>query len=247
MYYNARWYDPSLGHFAQADALVPGGVQGYDRYAYVNNDPVRYTDPTGHSVDGCVGSGCKFVVADAITRQYKNVKIESVVKWNLADLDEIYAGLSKIMGKDGFNGSLKAFTKAFGAVTFVPVANGSIRGDPHYVAEADQRTGTISVTPNAITDSIIHEMGHLFSWAEKRKNEHVTSYGAMYSNIFDAGPGASKYARDTNSPGEDFADSFLAVIRDGPGTRSVDQPRIEVILSLIQSYTESIHTFSPGR
>ncbi len=26
MYYNARWYDPLLGRFAQADALVPGGA-----------------------------------------------------------------------------------------------------------------------------------------------------------------------------------------------------------------------------
>ena len=49
MYYNARWYDPSLGRFAQADSIVPGGVQGYDRYAYVNNNPIKYTDPTGHS------------------------------------------------------------------------------------------------------------------------------------------------------------------------------------------------------
>jgi RHS repeat-associated protein len=48
MFYNARWYDPALGRFAQADSIVPGGVQGLDRYAYVNNDPVRYTDPTGH-------------------------------------------------------------------------------------------------------------------------------------------------------------------------------------------------------
>jgi len=39
---------PSLGRFAQADAIVPGGAQGYDRYAYVNNDPVRYADPSGH-------------------------------------------------------------------------------------------------------------------------------------------------------------------------------------------------------
>ncbi len=39
---------PSSRRFAQADALVPGGVQGYDRYAYVNNNPVRYADPTGH-------------------------------------------------------------------------------------------------------------------------------------------------------------------------------------------------------
>jgi RHS repeat-associated protein len=48
MFYNARWYDPSLGRFAQADSIVPAGVQGYDRYAYVNNNPVKYTDPTGH-------------------------------------------------------------------------------------------------------------------------------------------------------------------------------------------------------
>jgi hypothetical protein len=28
---------------------VPGGVQGLDRYAYVNNSPLVYTDPSGHS------------------------------------------------------------------------------------------------------------------------------------------------------------------------------------------------------
>jgi RHS repeat-associated protein len=43
MFYNARWYDSSLGRFAQADTIVPGGVQGYDRYAYVNNNPVLAT------------------------------------------------------------------------------------------------------------------------------------------------------------------------------------------------------------
>ena len=48
MFYNARWYDPSLGRFAQADSIIPGGVQGLDRYGYVNNNPLRYTDPTGH-------------------------------------------------------------------------------------------------------------------------------------------------------------------------------------------------------
>ncbi len=60
-FYNARWYDPSLGRFTSADTLVPGGVQGYDRYAYTSNNPVRYTDPTGHRLDdGCSGEsgGC---------------------------------------------------------------------------------------------------------------------------------------------------------------------------------------------
>jgi len=48
MFYNARWYDPYLGRFAQADTIIPGGVQGYDRYGYSNNSPLRYTDPSGH-------------------------------------------------------------------------------------------------------------------------------------------------------------------------------------------------------
>ena len=48
MFYNARWYDPYLNHFVQADTIVPGGVQGLDRYAYVNNSPLNYVDPSGH-------------------------------------------------------------------------------------------------------------------------------------------------------------------------------------------------------
>ena len=60
MFYNARWYDSQLGRFAQADSIVSGGVQGYDRYAYVNNNPVRYTDLTGHSTwDGSNERGVK--------------------------------------------------------------------------------------------------------------------------------------------------------------------------------------------
>jgi RHS repeat-associated protein len=48
MFYNARWYDPALGRFIQADSIVPGGVQGLDRYAYNYNNPVKYIDPSGH-------------------------------------------------------------------------------------------------------------------------------------------------------------------------------------------------------
>jgi RHS repeat-associated protein len=42
MFYNARWYDSSIGRFAQADSIVPGGIQGMDRYAYVGNNPLLY-------------------------------------------------------------------------------------------------------------------------------------------------------------------------------------------------------------
>ncbi len=45
---NARWYDPVTGRFAQADTVVPNTIQGLDRYMYVGNSPLVYTDPTGH-------------------------------------------------------------------------------------------------------------------------------------------------------------------------------------------------------
>ena len=48
MFYGARWLDNTTGRFIQADTVVPPGVQGYDRYAYTRNNPLRYTDPTGH-------------------------------------------------------------------------------------------------------------------------------------------------------------------------------------------------------
>ncbi|RME57859.1 RHS repeat-associated core domain-containing protein, partial [Candidatus Parcubacteria bacterium] len=49
-FYNARWYDPQLGRFAQADSLIPGAEEhlAWDRYTYVSNNPLRYADPSGH-------------------------------------------------------------------------------------------------------------------------------------------------------------------------------------------------------
>ena len=51
-FYIARYYDPQLGRFMQADSIVPPtqGIQGFDRYAYVNNNPLLYTDPSGNSL-----------------------------------------------------------------------------------------------------------------------------------------------------------------------------------------------------
>jgi len=50
-HYGARFYSPKLGRFLSADTIVPGyaNPQAFNRYSYVINNPLRYTDPTGHS------------------------------------------------------------------------------------------------------------------------------------------------------------------------------------------------------
>ena len=47
---NGRVYDPALGRFMSADPFVqfPESTQGLNRYAYVDNNPLSFTDPSGY-------------------------------------------------------------------------------------------------------------------------------------------------------------------------------------------------------
>ena len=52
-YYRARYYDPALGMFIQSDPI--GFAAGdLNIYAYVENDPFNWTDPSGLASDGDV-------------------------------------------------------------------------------------------------------------------------------------------------------------------------------------------------
>ena len=46
---NGRVQDPITGRFLSPDPNIPdpGFTQSYNRYAYVNNNPLRYTDSSG--------------------------------------------------------------------------------------------------------------------------------------------------------------------------------------------------------
>lgn len=54
LYYNARYYDPSLGRFITPDSIVsdPTNSQSFNRYMYVLGNPINYNDPSGFE-DNC--------------------------------------------------------------------------------------------------------------------------------------------------------------------------------------------------
>ncbi len=51
---NGRVYDPTLGRFLSADSAIQslGATQSINPYSYAWNEPLKYTDPTGHSIGG---------------------------------------------------------------------------------------------------------------------------------------------------------------------------------------------------
>jgi len=48
--------DPVISDFISADTLIPevGSSQAYDRYAYSNNNPINFSDPSGHKACNAV-------------------------------------------------------------------------------------------------------------------------------------------------------------------------------------------------
>ncbi len=75
MYYGARYYDPVLSFFTQADPTVPdaGNLKDYNKYLYVRGNPLRYFDALGYGpedyyvfVYGCVSGPCE----DPTTKEF---------------------------------------------------------------------------------------------------------------------------------------------------------------------------------
>ena len=47
---NGRIYDPLIGRFMSADPFIqaPENLQSHNRFSYVMNNPLSYTDPSGY-------------------------------------------------------------------------------------------------------------------------------------------------------------------------------------------------------
>ena len=99
-FYNSRYYDPVLGRFTQPDTVVPepGKPQSLNRYAYVLNNPLSYTDPTGHRECGraCQGDwidpwliGSMYAGPWDIAQQERNQRLAANVTGTILSLTPV--------------------------------------------------------------------------------------------------------------------------------------------------------------
>ncbi|GAA0264620.1 RHS repeat-associated core domain-containing protein [Rhodanobacter caeni] len=64
VYMQARYYDPVMGRFLGVDPArpSPGNPYNFNRYAYANNNPLRFTDPTGEATAYLSSNGNVIIV-----------------------------------------------------------------------------------------------------------------------------------------------------------------------------------------
>jgi RHS repeat-associated protein len=110
-FYNSRFYDAALGRFISPDTVIPdmGNPLDFDRYGYVRNNPLKYSDPTGHILEGtCLSDGyCGDLLPgpeldvvqywkDQIMERFGITMSDDRRKWTSELLASIYNGLLRM-------------------------------------------------------------------------------------------------------------------------------------------------------
>ena len=84
-YLRARYYDPDEGTFLTQDSYLGSLLEPLSQnlYTYTENNPVNYTDPSGHGIWSKIKSGAKKIVK-AVKTGYQEAKTWAKNTWNTA-------------------------------------------------------------------------------------------------------------------------------------------------------------------
>ncbi|NMR25099.1 hypothetical protein HH219_05985 [Pseudoalteromonas sp. NEC-BIFX-2020_015] len=100
-----RIYDPELGRFMQADPIIQDvrDAQSINRYSYVFNNPLSYTDPTGYD---CVNENAPVCAAamDKLQKETAAASTGNAGNSANAEVDSANASNNKINSADGAQG-----------------------------------------------------------------------------------------------------------------------------------------------
>jgi RHS repeat-associated protein len=188
MYYNARWYDPAIGRFAQADniEITAGDIQSLDRFAYTLNNPIQYTDTTGHVVDpvtlGLIGGAIGFVgnvgfqmASSMISGESKDIsQAFSKVDWKSA----VMYGVAGAVAGATYGAATPYLASTAAGAAVAGGLSGLVSGQVTAVADATWDAAANVVTSEDPLNTLEN------NWVGENARE---SMGAFFSSAHDAG------------------------------------------------------------
>ncbi len=207
-YLEARYYDPDTGRFISQDSIdfiVSEHLTGLNLYAYCNNNPVMYSDPSGcfaittflitvgigALIGGAISGG--FAVADQVKQNGWDANAWDWKQIGLSTLGGIVAGGISSVPLGGWAGAL-----AFGALG--SLAGGMISGSVDSVESAivAMSIGAIANVAaygignkitNIKTQKIFNQSNKAKSLSVQRLQSHPSNMGSKalkgrYRNVF---------------------------------------------------------------
>jgi RHS repeat-associated protein len=195
-YYNARYYDPTIGRFISADTVVQSifNPQCLNRYFYCSNNPLKYIDSDGHGFWGSLWNGAKGFLRgvndgckDLVTSAVQFVRSDPVVVFQNALYSVTHLGDTWNALNQGFYENTQS---AYGwgkivvdtAFLFLPV------GSEKYLSSAAKLAEEAAKAKRVIT-----VLGKLGTY-EKLGDELGANYFRIADDIWDAMSTAEKWA-----------------------------------------------------
>jgi RHS repeat-associated protein len=173
-YMQARFYDPLVGRFLSTDSVhfIDNNPFTFNRYAYANNNPYKYTDPNGEfafmvPIGGAlIGMGASVAVQLAAN----NYQL-SAVSWT-------QVGISAAAGALGGGGAIVASSAqtARGAVGAMATAGGGIGAVSEVASNtaAGKSSTTAGVVRATLTNSVLSFAGARITNAARSARESAT-------------------------------------------------------------------------
>ncbi|MCJ8274494.1 MAG: RHS repeat-associated core domain-containing protein [Psychrosphaera sp.] len=152
-YMQARYYDPLLGRFLSNDPLVFKNIHSFNRYAYANNNPYKYTDPLGMCAKSDSALDCVEVdITNPAVADLGDITASSALDstaTSSADVFEVEQGLTEKVGfiQDGEvfsvgNAKTSRSSSSFSAIFTPPAdADAIIHSHPNQGSTGMNSTG----------------------------------------------------------------------------------------------------------
>lgn len=207
---NARLYDPILRKFLSADNLVqdPFNTQNYDRYSYVLNNPLLYTDPSGNEI--LIGTAILIGIAVGIFAKGIANMIAGIPFWYGMGKAALMGAISGAISFGIGAGATNAFGEALsvGKALFEAGMHGMSSGMMSVIEGGEYLSGMLSGAVSSLISSGVNALGTNFSATKAAGSTVYNGFGQNYMKAAMLVAGGFSGGLSSTIAGGKFIDGF---------------------------------------